>query len=209
MDDDLNGALGDDGQQVLVSEPGEGASPRLPGVQGIWVFVLIDVSFFGLLFLSYVQEKAKDPGVFEQAQLSMHVGFGLTNMVVLLTSSWFVALAVHYIRTDAVRAATVLLWLGFLCGAVFVVVKILEYRGEIAAGYSLLTNGFFMFYFLVTGIHFLHVLIGMVCLALLARKSSRRGDSPPNVRLVESVAIYWHMVDLLWIMIFPLLYLAA
>lgn len=182
---------------------------RLPGVEGIWIFVLIDMSVFALLFLSYVLERVNQPALFARSQQVLDVRLGLINMVVLLTSSWLVALAVHAARENRQKLAARFLSLAFVCGLTFAVIKVFEYTLKFQAGISMLTNDFFMFYFIMTFIHFLHVLAGMVVLAIMAMKARRGGyGGEEHVQGLEVGATYWHMVDLLWVMLFPLLYMA-
>jgi nitric oxide reductase NorE protein len=147
------------------------------------------------------QEKA----VFLAAQEHLSLLTGALNTVVLLTSSRFVALAVGAMRSSDYQRARRLISYGWMCGAAFVVIKAFEWANEIDHGFTLVRNDFFMFYFVLTGAHLFHVLLGLIVLVLLSRELR----SPEQCRpwIVESVAIYWHMVDLLWIAIFALLYL--
>lgn len=181
---------------------------RLPGYQGIWVFVLIDLSLFGFLFLAYCLARFEHPQAFAESQQTLDIVLGLVNLSLLLTSSWWVALAVDAARHQRQQAATRLLVLGWLCGLGFVVIKLIEYRAKFKAGISMLSNDFFMFYFITTFFHFLHVLGGMVILAVISSKARKGAYAHGNTAGIESGAIYWHMVDLLWVMLFPLLYLA-
>jgi len=182
---------------------------RLPGEVGIWVFVLFDLVFFALLFLSYVIERAGNPVLFAESQRRLDVGLGLINTLILLTSSWLVALAVHIARVGASKLCARCLWAAALCGSAFISIKLVEYGTKFHAGISMLTNDFFMFYFAMTFIHFVHVIVGTVVLLVVAAKA-RRGDyQGGNVKGIETAGIYWHMVDLLWVMLFPLIYLSS
>lgn len=168
---------------------------------------MIDMSFFGLLFLAYVIQQSHAPAVFATSQTTMDLRLGVINTIVLLTSSWLVALAVDAVRRDDLRAARVALPLAAACGAAFGVVKVVEYSHKITAGYSLETNDFFLFYFVITFIHLLHVLVGTVVLSIMTRKAHVGALGPGRSTGLENAATYWHMVDLLWIMIFALIYL--
>ena len=182
---------------------------HLPGHPGIWIFVLIDMSVFGLLFLVYALTRYDQPALFAKSQQALDVVLGLVNMVVLLTSSWFVALAVQCARANQNIQTTVMLVLGMLCGLIFAVIKIVEYTTKLNAGISMLTNDFFMYYYILTFIHFMHVLAGVVVLGVMAAKVRRGGYGAGNTQGIETGATYWHMVDLLWVMLFPLLYMAS
>lgn len=180
----------------------------LPGVPGIWIFILLDMSFFSVLFLSYVTERAAQPAIFTASQGQLNVPLGLCNMLVLLTSSWLVAQAVYSARLGRNRAAGGLLLAALGCALVFIGIKLLEYGQEFAQGITPLTDGFFMLYFSLTLFHFLHVLVGCAVLAILSRNTRRGAYGIGQSTGLETGATYWHMVDLLWIMLFPLLYLA-
>jgi nitric oxide reductase NorE protein len=180
---------------------------RLPGEQGVWIFVLVDMTFFGLLFVAYVVQQAHERELFAASQAALDIRLGLVNTVVLLTSSWFVALAVAAARGDDRRATNILLVLAIACGIGFTISKAVEYTAKIRSGYSMLTDDFFMFYFVITALHLLHVVAGTVVLLVMARKARAGTIGPTRMLALESSATFWHMVDLLWVMIFPLLYL--
>lgn len=192
--------------ETLTAGAARGTEARvLPGVPGIWIFVLMDMGFFAMLFLAFVLERAKQPALFAASQEHLNVSLGLFNMLVLLTSSWFVAMAVQALRLGRSRLASALLPAGLACGLVFAAVKVVEYGQKFSVGITPLTDGFFMLYFVLTFLHCLHVIAGVVVLAVLGLKARRGAQS---VTGVEMGATYWHMVDLLWIMLFPLLYMA-
>ncbi len=192
--------------ESLYSGAVRGAEERLlPGVPGIWIFVLMDMGFFAMLFLAYVLERAKQPALFAASQEQLNVSLGLFNMLVLLSSSWLVAMAVQALRLGRSRQASGLLLAGLACGLLFAALKVVEYGQKFAAGITPLSDGFFMLYFVMTFLHCLHVIAGVVVLAILALQT-REGAG--RVVGIEMGATYWHMVDLLWIMLFPLLYMA-
>ena len=185
------------------------AARSLPGEQGVWVFILIDMSFFCVIFASFVYERAGAPDIFFRSQQSLDVHLGLINTVLLLTSSWLVALATDAAPGKPRKKIRSLLGMAILCGAAFAAIKITEYMILIRESISPVTNDFFMFYFFISCIHLVHVLAGMVVLALVV---SKRGGEALLVRersSLDSAASYWHMVDLLWVLIFPMLYLVS
>jgi len=188
----------------------------VPGEVGIWVFILGDMVIFGLFFIVFVYYRGLDVELYMQSQATLNQNYGAINTLFLLASSWFVAMAVDNMRSKTPRLAPRFFTLAMLCGLGFAVVKILEYREKITVGITLITNDFYMYYYIFTGLHFLHVLIGMGVLVFLWFKAKaavqRKGDLPiadkaKEMMLIESGASYWHMVDLLWIVLFPLLYL--
>jgi nitric oxide reductase NorE protein len=180
---------------------------RLPGVDGVWVFIGADSVIFAILFLSFMQERLKNPDVFETSRQTLNMHLGGIDTLILLTSSWSVALAVQAMKRDLVDREPLLLLGGALTGLMFMVSKSIEYFEKFAHGITPATNDFFMWYFTLTGIHLLHVVFGTSLLTYLWIRS-RRGTYDHLHRAVpESVASYWHLVDLLWVVLFPLLYL--
>jgi nitric oxide reductase NorE protein len=185
------------------------AARSLPGEQGVWVFILIDMSFFCVIFASFVHERAGAADIFFRSQHSLDVHLGLINTVLLVTSSWLVALATDAAPGKPRRKIRSMLGMAVLCGAAFAAIKIAEYMTLIGAGFSPVTNDFFMFYFFITFIHCVHVLAGMVVLAVVVRKRGGEALLVSERSSLDSAASYWHMVDLLWVMIFPMLYLVS
>lgn len=183
---------------------------RLPGEQGVWLFVLGDMLVFALFFATFLYYKGQQPEIFAAGQATLSTTLGTINTLLLLTSSWCVASAVKALVNYQLQTSRHLLGLGMLCGLCFVVIKVLEYREKVAAGFGLTTNDFYMLFYMFTGIHLLHVLVGLLVL-FVVRLLLRNQNRPQVVRLniIESGATYWHMVDLLWIVLFPLLYLLA
>jgi nitric oxide reductase NorE protein len=187
-------------------DPGQ-AARRLPGIEGVWVFVAADLTVFGLFFVSFVRDRGRDPALFEQARQTLDADIGGVNTLILLTSSWFVALAVQAAQAGAARRIPRLLAWAAVCGLAFAVLKVIEYAHKLRAGTSMLTNDFYMYYFTLTGIHLLHVAAGTVILLILWSKARAGAYGSGNCAGLESGATFWHMVDLLWVVIFPLLYL--
>lgn len=186
---------------------------HLPGEPGVWVFILGDMLMFALLFGVFVHYRAQDPALYLQSQTTLNQGFGALNTLLLLTSSWFVVGAVQDARNHRTDRGCTRIILAFLCGAGFIIVKFFEYREKISAGSTLTSNDFYMYYYMLTGIHLLHVVIGMGVLIFLWR-TLRQSALSPNTRSPESVvahlesgASFWHLVDMLWIFLFALLYL--
>lgn len=181
----------------------------LPAEAGLWLFVLGDMTVFGWFFLVFMWERRRDNDMFAQSSVALYQPIGVANTLVLLVSSLLVVLALHAHRVG--RHSLVARYLGGagLCAATFFGLKAIEYTIEIQAGHTPTENTFFLFYFALTGIHLVHVLVGALLLGGWWRMA-RRGHSWSDDRLfVESAAVYWHMVDLLWIIIFSLVYLAS
>lgn len=191
-----------------LSSPAQaGAKRHLPGEPGVWVFILGDMMVFALFFCVYLFYRSEDPQTYLAGQAKLNQTFGMLNTLLLLTSSLCVVTAVEAVRAGRTRLAPALFGGAFLCGFGFGVVKFFEYGEKIHAGIGLTTSDFFMYYFVLTGVHFLHVTIGMGVLIFLWSRSRRPMNGPQDLSLIESGASYWHMVDVLWIVLFPLLYL--
>jgi len=179
---------------------------RLPGDLAIWFFILAEMLAFAVFFASYAFARASHVELFNASQDTLSRNAGALNTVLLITGSWFVVLAVQAAHRDDQRAVTRNIGLGFLCGAGFLIVKIFEYAAKFGAGISMSTNTFYMFYISLTFFHFMHVILGMVILSVIWLQSRKGAYTSKSANGLESGAAYWHMVDLLWIILFPLVY---
>lgn len=179
---------------------------HIPGEAGVWVFIMGDMLIFGLFFAVFAYYHAQAPLIFAESQALLNKHYGALNTLILLTSSWFVVMAVQAARQSNRRRSFWCFTAAWLCGAAFSTVKIIEYSEKINAGIYMTSNDFFMYYYIFTGLHFLHVVIGMFLLGfvLLKLKGSERSG---ELSFFEVAASYWHMVDVLWIILFPLIYL--
>ena len=182
---------------------------RIPGEQGTWIFLLGDMLVFAVFFATFMVERAKAPEVFDVARKTLHVNIGLVNTLVLLTSSLFVVAAIGAIRTGrrAIAARALLIAAG--CGVVFVALKVTEYVLLAGAGHGPGANHFYLYYFILTGLHLLHVVIGILVLTLMFTQTRRIELSATRLAVIEGGGCFWHLVDLLWIVLFPLLYLVS
>jgi nitric oxide reductase NorE protein len=180
---------------------------RVPGEPGIWVFIFGDLIAFTLFFAVFLDARAQRPGLFDASRGTLELRIGVLNTLMLLTGSLFVAAAARRVRSGPDPLAPKLIAAGLLCGAGFVVDKAIEYRHALSTAHTPATNDFFMYFFAFTGIHLLHLLLGMAVLSVMWRIAGRPHLSAADVRTVESGACYWHLVDVLWLVLFPLLYL--
>ncbi len=180
---------------------------RVPGEEGIWVFVLGDMMVFGLFFGTFMYSRGKNPAAFADAHGDLLLSLGVVNTVALLTSSLLVALGVARVRAGSPQAATRLFAAAFGCGLVFVAVKALEWSRLFLEGRGVGSGEYFSYYFMFTGIHLGHVLIGLAIVARLISISRRPEPDAKARRFCETGGIFWHMVDLLWVVLFALFYL--
>lgn len=193
-------------QDSILAGPAQTAAdpaPRIPGDINMWVMVLGDLVIFSAYFVIYAIYRHQDPTGFLAAQQHLDIGIGSINTIVLLTSSWFMARAVLAARAGDHRPATRLVCITGACGVVFMVLKGYEWAVKIAAGH---TNSemFYSFYYVITGVHLVHMLIGLITLGVVIREL--RNPARRRTWMVETGATYWHMVDLLWVIIFGLFY---
>lgn len=183
------------------------ASPRGNQVPGVLVFIIADMIVFCMLFVGFMTERMHHTALFDQSAAALDVHMGVLNTLILVTSGLLVVLAVNAAHAGQRVATQRWLLLSLVVGAGFGVTKLLEYSAKIEHGITMHTNDFYMFYYALTGAHFLHFVGGMVALAVLWFMVGREPLDERMAGLVESGALYWHMVDLLWIFIFPMLYL--
>jgi nitric oxide reductase NorE protein len=179
---------------------------HLPGEEGVWVFIFGDLLVFAVFFITYAVERMGNIALFTSSQALLDRQLGLLNTLLLLTSSWCVAQAVAAARWQDPRGR-LLIGGAILLGLGFVVVKIFEYSAKISTGITLNTNGFFIYYYMFTAIHLIHVLIGLGVLAYIFSRFDRSGRYAGGLPLIEGGGAFWHLVDLLWIVLFALLYL--
>ena len=191
-------------------------------VLGMWVFLLTELMLFGGLFLMYSANRYAYPAVFEEGSRHMNLALGTINTVVLIGSSLMMALAVHSVQSGSSRLRTALLLaLTALLGAVFLVIKGIEYYEHYLAhevpGLTFIWSGpnvgpmhiFFLLYFFMTGVHAIHLLIGIGLVTTMLLKTLRGRYNELYYSPVEMSGLYWHFVDVIWIFLFPLLYLVA
>jgi len=176
-----------------------GALSDLPGHPMMWVLILTEVVTFGLLFLTFAVTKAVHSDLFAAGQAQLDPVLGGINTLVLITSGWLAALAVEARSAGQRGAARLHLGGAMALGLVFIVIKAAEYAAKAQAGIGLETDTFFTLYFLLTGFHLLHVVLGIVILAAVALSDS--------VENLKTGTAFWHMVDLVWVVMYPLVYL--
>jgi nitric oxide reductase NorE protein len=190
---------------------GEGprsAERHVPGEPGIWVLLFGDLGLFTILFAVYLHNRGQQPELFAQSQATLNRTLGATNTVVLLASSLLVVLATHAVRRDPLRRYAPRLVLGAVAlGLCFIVIKAFEYHEKLSVGITPGTNEFYMYYFVLTGLHLAHLIVGLAVLLALWTLARKPAPTKTHIAFFEGGACFWHMVDLLWIVIFPLIFL--
>ncbi len=189
------------------------------GRLGMWLFVSTEILLFGGLFLLYSAYRWRHHADFHTASMLLDRVFGTTNTIVLITSSLFVVLSIHWLRERRLALAKLFLGLTLLCGLTFLVIKGFEWGHKFESGLypnapHLLSLPFgeilyFGLYFSMTGLHALHVIAGMTVFTYVFRGMSKGRVTPERPILLENVGLFWHLVDIIWIFLFPLFYLIS
>jgi cytochrome c oxidase subunit 3 len=186
---------------------------------GMWLFLGTEVLLFAGLFLAYTVYRWLYHPAFQAASRELSITLGTVNTIVLITSSLTVALAYHAIKVNKVKQCVALLAFTILCAGAFLVIKYFEYAHKFHEGqlpgkhYTFEgidlpgANMYFSVYFLATGLHAFHVIVGASILGWLMWRVKKGLYSAEHYVPVELGALYWHLVDLVWIFLFPLLYL--
>ena len=176
---------------------------------GIWTFLATEVLLFGGLFTAYVIFRIQYPRMFYEDHLKLDRVLGAVNTIVLIGSSLTVALGISAIRKGKVGLLRMYLSFTILLAATFMGIKYVEYMEKFSHGLSPGTDIFFSLYFMLTGLHGIHVLAGMVVLGAVLYLAGKGKYSESYHTPVEISGLYWHFVDLVWIYLFPLLYLVG
>jgi nitric oxide reductase NorE protein len=193
-------------ERVPLSTPAWRTQGHLPGEVGVWVFIVGDLVVFAWLFIVFMYQRSQNVEVFDQAHKSLNLALGGLNTLLLLTGSWFVVLGLHAVRHSHQRAGKWLFITAIACGLGFVINKAVEYHELIVKGHPRAQADFFMYFFVMTGIHLLHLVIGLLVLTLMWRIARKATLRPHNFRTLEAGACYWHLIDLLWLVLFALFY---
>jgi cytochrome c oxidase subunit III len=191
----------------------------LSAKEGIWVFMVTEILMFGGLFVGYIIYHNLYPEMFAKGASFLDWRLGFLNTLVLIFSSLTMALGIHYIQTKQNSKATMALLTTIICGAIFMVVKYFEYSHKFHEGllpgkffnhagdFPFNQGLYFSFYFCMTGLHGIHVLLGMGLITWVLILHLQGKFDPDYFTPVEGVGIFWHIVDLIWIYLFPILYL--
>jgi nitric oxide reductase NorE protein len=186
-------------QETLVAVKAQGQR-HVPGQPDMWVFVFFESLVFTSYFCVYLYSRTQHERAFLHGQSQLLLWLGVFDTIVLLTSSWTVARCVQHARAARYALARRDAFLTAGLGLVFLVLKIVEWARLVHLGHTFTSSEFFQYYFFLTAIHCVHLLIGFVVLGVLLYKMSRSQE------LVETCATYWHTVDFFWVLIFALLY---
>ena len=188
------------------------------GNLGMWIFLATEVMFFGGLFMSYVVYRSLYPAAFADGSRLLNVKFGATNTAVLIASSLTMAMAIHSAQVGKKKPQVWYLILTMILGALFLFLKFnfewrADYHERLIPGFGFQGDPhvqmFFCFYFFMTGLHALHMIVGIGLLTVLTVMAARGRFNEQYYAPLENSGLYWHFVDIIWIFLFPLLYLAG
>ena len=182
---------------------------HIPGEAGLWIFILGDMTLFAAILVVFLWERRSDPVVFEESAHQLIQPIGAANTLVLVLSSYLVVRAVFAHRGGRYPQAIRFVAGAVGCAAVFAGLKAFECYSEISSGHTPSSGPFFTFYFVLTGLHLLHVIVGTALLLAWQAMLKRRRPWTGSQKVVEGIGSYWHMVDLLWVAIFTLVYLVS
>ncbi|KAA0571831.1 cytochrome c oxidase subunit 3 family protein [Azospirillum sp. Sh1] len=194
------------GLELPGPEERAGGLAALPGNLMMWILIFSELAVFGAAFIGFAVARVLDPATFAAGQAHLNGTAGALNTMVLVTSGYLAARGVAAGRRGAVAQARRAMVMAAAVGSVFLAVKAMEYSATLGAGLTIDTDSFFTLYFLLTGFHALHVMLGIVILLLV----SRSGPETVPETLIENLetgAAFWHMVDLVWVILYPLVYL--
>jgi cytochrome c oxidase subunit 3 len=187
--------------------------------QGIWLFMVTEILMFGAIFVAYGIFHALYPEMFSEGASHLDWKMGFINTLVLITSSYTMAMSIHHVQKNQIDKAVTKLIITLLCACIFLIIKYFEYHHKFELGlfpgkwfeYKDAHHGnlalYFSFYFVMTGLHGIHVLFGMGLITWVLIRTKRGDFSESHYTALEGVGIFWHIVDLIWIYLFPILYL--
>ena len=181
------------------------SQPQLPGDLAVWVLILAELLVFGVFFLAYVAAFHGHVALFRAGQATLSIPAATFNTLALITASALVVQAIVALQAGHTRKAGWWFAGAAVLGLLFLLNKWLELHHHMQAGISLSTSLFYMFYLGLVFFHFMHVLAGVLILAWMSRRCFQ--PRPPGMNAAWSAGAYWHMVDLVWVVLFPLVYL--
>lgn len=177
-----------------------------PGGILIWIVIILELITFGIALIALVAFSREDPELYHESRLLLNTSYGLINTLFLLISGFFMATTVRLFKKQKYNKSLFYLRLTMLGGFLFLVLKSVEYYEKINMGLGLDYNTFFSFYWLLTGFHVIHVIVGLIILSIFYVTLLKK-KTPLALEDMEAGAAFWHMCDLIWLLLFPILYL--
>ncbi len=177
-----------------------------PGGILLWIIIFLELFTFGMALVAMVIYSKDEPEVFHSSRLLLNTTFGILNTIFLLSSGFFMAKSVESFKEDNYKKSSMYLKLTMLGGLFFLGLKSIEYYEKIEAGLSIGYNTFFLYYWMLTLFHVIHVLVGLVILSSVYFSLHKKGKCL-ELEDFEASAAFWHMCDLIWLLLFPIIYL--
>lgn len=177
-----------------------------PGGILMWIVIFLELITFSMALIAMVLYSKQEPAVFHNSRMLLNTTFGAVNTIFLLTSGFFMAQSVLYFKKKEVETSKWFLKLTMLGGILFLGLKSIEYFNKLEEGLTIGYNTFFSFYWMLTLFHVIHVIVGLVILIFIHAGLNNK-KSETNVEDFEASAAFWHMCDLIWLLLFPIIYL--
>lgn len=177
-----------------------------PGGMLLWIIIFLELITFGMALIAMVYSSKQEPEVFHTSRLMLNPIYGTINTMLLLTSGYFMVISVENLKAGKKQKSLRFLSATMFFGFLFLVVKSIEYSSKIDAGLGIGHNTFFTFYWLLTLFHVIHVIVGLVILTTVYF-GVKKEKSGTTIEDVEASAAFWHMCDLIWLLLFPIIYL--
>jgi len=177
-----------------------------PGGILLWLIIFLELFTFGIALLVMTYSSTDEPEVFHNSRLILNSTVGALNTVFLIVSGFFMAQTVTFFKIKNLKKSSLYLKLTMFCGVLFLGLKTFEYYDKIEMGYTIGYNTFFSFYWMLTLFHVIHVVVGLIILLSLQFSLSKK-KTDTSLANMESSAAFWHMCDLIWVLLFPILYL--
>jgi len=177
-----------------------------PGGILLWIIIFLELITFGIALIVMVYSSKEEPEVFHNSRLILDSTIGAINTIFLIVSGFCMAQTVTFFKNGNIKKASLFLKFTMLGGFLFLGLKTFEYAEKIEMGYTIGYNTFFSFYWMLTLFHVIHVIVGLVILIALQYSLNKTKDET-SIENIESSAAFWHMCDLIWVLLFPIIYL--
>ena len=177
-----------------------------PGGILLWIIIFLELITFGMALVSMAYYDTQEPEIFHTSRLQLNTTLGTINTIFLIVSGYFMAISVRYFKNNEIKKSSFFLKLTMLGGLLFLVLKTFEYSHKIETGLTIGHNAFFTFYWLLTLFHVIHVMVGLVILVSVHIGINKK-KATTTIEDVEASAAFWHMCDLIWLLLFPIIYL--
>lgn len=177
-----------------------------PGGILIWIIIFLELFTFGIALIAMVYSGKETPELFHESRQYLNTTIGAVNTVLLIVSGFFMAASVHYLKHNDLNKTNLFLKLTMLGGLLFLGLKGFEYYDKIETGFNIGYNLFFTYYWMLTLFHVVHVIVGLVILSSVYF-GLNKSNSTTKIDDVEASAAFWHMCDLIWLLLFPIIYL--